>query len=257
MADHFTFADAPAQSVLQRSSWVDYGKDYYAAVTWNDVPDGRRISIGWMSNWQYAGATPTSPWRSAMSVPRELALQTIDGRTQLVQRPVRELRSLRTGPSYRRHRQTIPQGSTTLPVRGKTLAIDADLRLDSAERAGLKVRTGNGQETVIGYDAEAGELYVDRTRSGTTDFNSNFAGVQRAPVAARNGRIHLHILVDWSSVEVFADRGQTVITDQIFPSAESDGIELFAEGGAAKLDSLKVRPLRSSWRSDRPGERDD
>ncbi len=66
-------------------------------MTWNDVPDGRRISIGWMSNWNYANSIPTSPWRSAMSVPRELGLRTIDGTPQLVQRPVRELRRLR-GP---------------------------------------------------------------------------------------------------------------------------------------------------------------
>jgi levanase len=250
LADQITFADEAALSTEQRASWLDYGKDYYAAVSWNGVPDGRRLMIGWMNNWQYANQIPTSPWRSAMSVPRELGLQTIDGRTQLVQQPVRELRSLRTRPSYRQHRRTIPQGSTTLPARGKTLAIDADLRLDSAKRAGLKVRTGNGQETVIGYDAEAGELYVDRTRSGTSDFNSNFPGVQRAPLAARNGRIHLHILVDWSSVEVFADHGQTVITDQIFPDATSDGIELFADGGGATLERLKIQPLRSSWQTD-------
>ena len=250
LADQITFADEAALSTEQRASWLDYGKDYYAAVSWNDVPDGRRLMIGWMNNWQYANQIPTSPWRSAMSVPRELGLQTIDGRTQLVQQPVRELRSLRTWPSYRQHRRTIPQGSTTLPARGKTLAIDADLRLDSAKRAGLKVRTGNGQETVIGYDAEAGELYVDRTRSGTSDFNRNFPGVQRAPLAARNGRVHLHILVDWSSVEVFADQGQTVITDQIFPDATSDGIELFADGGGATLERLKIQPLRSSWQTD-------
>src|SRR5206468_2650106 len=76
LADQFMFADAPAQTAEQRSSWVDYGKDFYAAVTYNDVPDGRRIAIGWMNNWNYAGAIPTDPWRSAMSVPRELALQT-------------------------------------------------------------------------------------------------------------------------------------------------------------------------------------
>ena len=250
LADQITFADEAALSTEQRASWLDYGKDYYAAVSWNGVPDGRRLMIGWMNNWQYANQIPTSPWRSAMSVPRELGLQTIDGRTQLVQQPVRELRSLRTWSSYRQHRRRIPQGSTTLPARGKTLAIDADLRLASAKRAGLKVRTGNGQETVIGYDAEAGELYVDRTRSGTSDFNRNFPGVQRAPLAARNGRIHLHILVDWSSVEVFADHGQTVITDQIFPDATSDGIELFADGGGATLERLKIQPLRSSWQTD-------
>jgi len=226
---------------------MDYGKDFYAAVTWNDVPDRRRIAIGWMNNWNYAGAIPTDPWRSAMSVPRELALQTIDGQPRLVQRPVRELRSLRGRRTFRQHHRRIPQGTTTLPVHGKALEIKADLRLGSAEQAGLKVRTGNGEETVIGYDAQADELYVDRTRSGRADFSRDFPGVQRAPLAARHGKVHLRILVDWSSVEVFADGGRRVITDQVFPSADSDGVELFADGGSATLDSLKIRQLRSSW----------
>ena len=251
LADQITFSDAPAQSSEQRAHWLDYGKDYYAAVTFNDEPDGRRIAIGWMSNWNYANATPTSPWRSAMAVPRELGLQTIDGRTQLVSEPVRELRSLRSWwPSYHQRNRTIAQGTTTLPVRGKALEIDADLRLAGAKRAGLKVRTGNGQETIIGYDAESAEVYVDRTRSGESGFSRDFPGVQRAPLAARNGKVHLHILVDWSSVEVFADKGQTVITDQIFPAADSDGVQLFADGGNARVDSLDIRTLRSSWTSD-------
>jgi len=72
--------------------------------------------------------------------------------------------------------------------------------------------------------------------------------VQRAPLAARHGKVRLRVLVDWSSVEVFADEGQTVITDQIFPSASSDGVALFADGGTARVDSLKIRRLRSSWR---------
>ena len=134
-------------------------------------------------------------------------------------------------------------------MRGKTLEIKAVLRLADAERAGLKVRTGGGEETVIGYDAAAGELYVDRTRAGRSDFSRDFPGVQRAPLAARHGKVRLRILVDWSSVEVFADRGQTVITDQIFPAATSDGIELFADGGSATVDSLTIRRLRSSWRT--------
>ncbi len=251
LADQITFSDAPAQSSEQRAHWLDYGKDYYAAVTYNDVPDGRRIAIGWMSNWNYANVTPTSPWRSAMAVPRELGLQTIDGRTQLVSEPVRELRSLRNWwPSYRQRNRTLAQGTTTLPVRGKALEIDADLRLAGAKRAGLKVRTGNGQETIIGYDAESAEVYVDRARSGESGFSRDFPGIQRAPLAARNGKVHLHILVDWSSVEVFADKGQTVITDQIFPAAESDGVQLFADGGNARVDSLDIRSLRSSWTSD-------
>jgi len=248
LADNVMFSDEPALSVVQRSSWMDYGKDFYAAVTWNDVPDGRRIAIGWMSNWNYAGVTPTSPWRSAMSVPRELALRTVDRQLRLVQQPVRELRSLRTGWRYHRNGITLrPDTTDTLPVRGKALEVDAQLRLGTADRAGLKVRTGNGEETVIGYDATTHELYVDRTRSGVSDFSADFPGVQRAPLAARNGVVQLRILVDWSSVEVFADRGERVITDQIFPSPTSDGLKVFAVGGHARIDSLTIWRLRSAW----------
>ena len=160
---------------------------------------------------------------------------------------MRELRSLRGRRSFTARHRRIPEGTTTLPVYGKALEIKADLRVGSAEEAGLKVRTGDGEETVIGYDAQAAELYVDRTRSGRVDFSRDFPGVQRAPLAPRHGRVRLRVLVDWSSVEVFADRGQTVITDQIFPSASSDGVELFADGGSATLNSLKIRHLRSSW----------
>jgi len=251
LADQITFADAAAQSTEQRASWLDYGKDYYAAVSWNGVPDGRRLMIGWMNNWQYANQIPTSPWRSAMSVPREIGLRTIDGRTQLVQSPIQELRRLRTGRAYGLHDRTIQPGSLRLTGRGasgKALEIRARFKLRDADRFGIAVRAGEGEQTVIGYDATAGELYVDRTRSGNVGFNPAFPGVQRAPLAARDGKVELRILVDWSSVEVFADRGQTVITDQIFPSAASEAIELFADGGSARLETLKIRPLRSSWR---------
>src|SRR4051812_36449877 len=226
---------------------MDYGKDFYAAVTYNDEPTGRRVAIGWMSNWNYAGDIPTAPWRSAMSVPRELGLRTIDGRTQLVQQPVRELGSLRTRPAYLAHDRNLATGTTPLPARGKTLEIYAGLKLGNAQHVGLKVRTGNGEETVIGYDATTSEVYVDRSHSGQTAFNADFPGVQRAPLQAHDGTVRLHILVDWSSVEVFADHGQTGITDQIFPGATHDGLNAFADGAGAKLRCLAVLPLRSSW----------
>ncbi|GAA3314463.1 hypothetical protein GCM10020331_007020 [Ectobacillus funiculus] len=75
LADQFTMANEPALSALERAHWVDFGKDNYAAVTYDNAPGGKRIMIGWMNNWQYAGSIPTSPWRSAMTVPRELKLQ--------------------------------------------------------------------------------------------------------------------------------------------------------------------------------------
>ena len=250
LADHFMFADAPAQSVEQRSSWLDYGKDYYAAVSWNNIPGDKRIMIGWMNNWQYAGAIPTAPWRSAMSVPRDVALRTIDGRIEVVQQPIKQLNKLRAGPTYRLNDEMIPEGELPLDSRGasgKALDIVVDFNLETADNFGLKVRTGDGEETVIGYDVAASELYVDRTRSGNVGFNRDFPGVQRAPLTASDGEVRLRILVDWSSVEVFTADGHRVITDQIFPSSTSEGVELFAEGGKVMVDSLTIRQMRSIW----------
>src|SRR4029450_11190295 len=111
----------------------------------------------------------------------------------------------------------------------KALDIVAEFDVRTADRFGLKVRMGNGEETVIGYDVDPAEGYVDRTRSGSVGFHRDFPGVQRAPLTATDGEVHLRILVDWSSVEVFADGGLRVITDQIFPSDTSQGVALFAE----------------------------
>ena len=72
------------------ANWVDHGKDFYAAVSWSDIPkeDGRRLWLGWLSNWQYANAIPTHPWRSAMSIPRSLTLRNTTKGLQLIQSPV-------------------------------------------------------------------------------------------------------------------------------------------------------------------------
>jgi levanase len=256
LADRFTLADAPARSRLERSSWVDFGKDHYAAVTFDDAPDGRRIAIGWMNNWSYSGAIPTSPWRSAMSVPRELELQTIGGAPRLISAPVDELHALR-GPesaAQQVRRRALRAGATeTLPVRGTALELEAVLRVGTRGRTGLKVRTGaGGEETIIGYDAGSREVYVDRRASGADGFSRDFArDVQRAPLPPRDGKVRLRVLVDWSSVEVFGDRGQVVISDQIYPSADSDGVALFAEGAGAVVESLRAWPLRSIWTESR------
>jgi fructan beta-fructosidase len=174
----------------------------------------------------------------------------------MVQEPVRELETLR-GARRQVAARAIPAGSTPLAaqgIAGKALEIVAEFQAGTASEFGLKVRTGRGEETVIGVDPRAGRLFVDRTRSGEAGFHKEFASRQTAPLAVENGRVRLRVLVDWSSVEVFAGDGRTVITDQIFPSPESDGVELYAKGGAARLVSLEAWPLASAWTAARgPG----
>jgi fructan beta-fructosidase len=236
--------------------WADYGKDFYAAVSWSDMPrtDGRRVWIGWMNNWQYGKDIPTSPWRSAQSVPRELALRTTRDGVRLVQRPVAEIQRLR-GTGRRLGAQPIPVGSTPLAARGisgTALEIVAELEAGAASELGVKVRTGRNEETVIGVDPRAGRLFVDRTRSGEVSFHPDFPGRHAGPLPIENGRVRLRILVDRSSVEVFAGDGRTVITDQIFPDSASDGVALYATGGPARLVTLEAWPLQSAWTASGP-----
>lgn len=245
-ADQFMFADAPALSSTQRAHWADYGADFYAATVFNDVPGGRQILIGWMNNWNYASNIPTDPWRSADSIPRKLSLDKIGGRLQLISQPVRELSTLYVrAPETLRHKQIT--GTTSARISGATLDLHATFTHGSAKQFGIDVHVGNGQLTRIGYDRASGTVFIDRTKSGDVSFDPTFGGVQSAPLRLRHGQLHLRILVDTSSVEVFADKGQVVLTDQIFPDPSSTGVDLFAVGGTATLVSGTARHLRSIW----------
>ena len=144
-------------------------------------------------------------------------------------------------PARRRNRVPgthVPNTTTPLQVQGGSLELQADLTPGTAGRSGLDVRSGGGQHTRIGYDAATGEVYLDRTASGATGFDPAFAGVQRAPLALGGGRLSLHVLVDASSVEVYAQNAsgeQVTLTDQIFPDPSSTGVDAFAEGGTATV----------------------
>jgi fructan beta-fructosidase len=247
-----TKSGMPLRSVL----WADYGKDFYAAVSWSDVPreDGRRLWLGWMNNWAYSQDIPTSPWRSAQSLPRTLALRRTSQGVRLLQQPVIELEQLR-GPRRTLGAQPIGEGVTSLAaqgIAGTALEIVAEFEVGTAVELGLKVRTGEREETVIGIHPRARQLFVDRSRSGQVGFHPEFSGRHTAPVLVENGRLRLHVFVDWSSVEVFAANGAAAVTEQVFPSPESDGVALYALGGTARLVSLDAWPLSSIWRPDTP-----
>jgi fructan beta-fructosidase len=243
LVDDIYFSDLPKE----QANWIDRGRDFYAVNSWNNRPDKKRRWIAWMNNWDYGTSIPTLPWRSAQSIPRDVGLETIDEKLQLFQKPIPELRELREGNSCNDQNGLITAGTTALSTRGKALEIIAEFKVGSASQFGFKVRTGPGEETLVGYDAPASEVFVDRTKSGQVSFSNLFPSRETAPLSAENGNVKLHIFVDWSSVEVFGDVGQVCITDQIFPMPSSDGLALFANGGNARLVSLRIWQLRSIW----------
>lgn len=239
--------------------WADYGKDFYASTSFSNVPDGRRIWMGWLDNWQYAARTPVSPWRGAQSIPRALKLKAIPEGIRLVQQPVAELSTLRGKHTVIKN-QNADIANRALQangVQGSTLEIEAEIQPRRAAAWGFRVRKGASEETLIGVDMRRSLLFVDRTRSGDISFDPNFPGRQTAPLSISKGQtVGLHIFIDRSSVEVFANGGETVISDRIFPSPAGQSVEIFSIGGQAKVVSLDVWNLKSAWaKSLPPGRR--
>ena len=225
--------------------WLDLGKDNYAGVTWSDIPaeDGRTIYIGWMSNWKYANQTPTGSWRGAMTIPRELELATRNGQLTLIQRPIRELKAIRK-PIFAIKDSDMNEVQQQLAdIQLVSYEIIAVFEFDyDAEDFGIKVRKSQANETVIEYSPSSGDLILDRTQSGDCSFHDAFARTHTVQVKA-DRNLKLNVFVDSSSVEVFANDGEQVITDLIFPEWEDQGIEVFARGEAVRLQSLEIFSL--------------
>ncbi|PRB40585.1 glycosyl hydrolase family 32 [Arthrobacter sp. MYb23] len=230
-----------AAAALQRCLWLDWGRDCYASVSFSNTPDGRRIIMGWMNNWDYANQLPTAPWRSSMTLAREVVLSSLNGAARLVQRPIlgglkQEL--AKTG-SF-----TLGPTAFRLPDAGPGTAqvIEAEIVPGTAERVDLRLLASadGSQGTVLSYTTSNGRITLDRTRSGDTTFHEKFASAESAPAALEDGILKLLIVVDQSSVEVFAQDGKVALTDLVFPDAGSQENWLTAEGGTATVLKLTV-----------------
>lgn len=250
LADEFIASSEPTKPRINSYDWLDYGRDYYASVSFGNMPEDKRVMLGWMNNWDYANTTPTSPWRSAMSLPREVSLTQTPAGPRLSQQAVKQVDKLGTKASYSDKKGgTIAPGTHPLPASasGDVQRIDLTFTPGTAAKSGITVLGDGTHSTVIGYDASTGEVYVDRGNSGNTGFHPLFTSVDSAPVTPNaDGTVTLRIYVDRSSVEVFAQGGQRTITDQVFPGAGAGEVALFAEGGTAGLKSLTVTPLQQS-----------
>jgi levanbiose-producing levanase len=234
---------ASAGSDPTRYQWLDHGADYYAAGTFSNAPAGKALTIGWMSNWDYASHVPTSPWKGAMALPRELALKTIDGKPRLTSTPVQSYEALvrqSGGTHIREINVSSARRELSSSVQGPVQNIDLVIQPGTAQRAGLIVRgsAAGNTGTRIFYDARSQTLVVDRSRSGNTWFSGAFSKEHIVNLPLHDGKLHLQVVIDRNSVEVFADDGRTVMTDLIFPSLDENWIRLFADGGDATFSDI-------------------
>lgn len=219
--------------------YVDEGKDFYAGIPFNNLPQSRTkpVMIGWINDWAYAGKLPTEPFRGSMSVPRELSLRTTPDGYRLVQTPVSlaKLRGKKTTLTKAAVTGTVP-----LTFAGEHYELEATIAVGSARKVGIRLLKSIGEESVLTYDAATQTLSFDRTKSGNVTFSDRFPSVESVRVPLQNGLFKLHLLVDASVVEIFANDGQQVMTDLVFPTKHEGRIELFSEGGTATVNSLSV-----------------
>ena len=226
------------------TKWMDYGKDHYATVTWNNAPDNRHIGIAWMSNWQYANQAPTKQFRSANSVPRDLTLVNKDGDLILKSSPSPELGILRKEVSETRS-FTVNKDyniDKLLDQNDGLYEIVMTIKNKDAEFIGFRLFNTQGEEVDFCYNLVEGNFSMDRTKSGEILFSEDFPAITVAPTG-KSDEINLRIFADKSSLELFMNDGEYVMTNLIFPSAPYNRASFYAKGGTYKVTSFKVYQL--------------
>ena len=247
----FMSSDEPETAV-----WLDYGRDNYAGVTWSDIPsdDGRRIFIGWMSNWDYAQEVPTLKWRSAMTLPRELSLTEVEVATgsayRLRSTPISELSTLRSEPIQFRHEEINTNQLLYETEAGGPVMVEIQLNPTFESDFRLTLLNSLDEKLHVGYNSNAHNYYVDRSKAGPNTFSAKFATpVSRAPsmpglVSSDENRVR--IFFDASSLEVFAENGLTLLTETFYPTEPFNQVILSSDA-AAVHEAIVVYPLRRIW----------
>lgn len=236
--------ETPANKILR----PDYGPDYYAAIAYNQLPATHLpTAIGWVNNWNYANDIPTTPWKSAMSIPRNLSVTKINNEWVLIQKPVTNTNSLRK--EMFTLKDVVVSDKKILPVISKQFELRVDIEPSADAVCGLKLAVGSSNYFEIGYNAATKLFYIDRSKSGYNNFNDNFKKLSRfeKTVALKNNKIHLHVFYDNSIAEIFVNGGETVFTAQLFPDTADTGIELFNMGTKSKFSKLHIWQMKSVW----------
>ncbi len=225
---------------------LDLGEDYYASASWSDLPPGgpRVVTIGWMDNWLYAQAAPTSPWRGAMALPRRLSLRWQDGRYRLLQRPIGALAKLRAAPR-RLGAFTAAQGRQLLAVPARGRAHEIRARIWVGRRGAFRLTLGShdGRSVTLGYSAASGKFTVDRT--GQYRFSPAFDSHNVAPLPTLQGEIELDLIIDRSSVEAFVNHGTLTVAERMFPSAGAYTVGV--QTRHSRVQQMTLWTLRSIW----------
>jgi len=240
---HFDGKEFKPKSTETR--WIDYGTDNYAGVTFFNTGD-RKIAMGWMNNWQYAGMVPTQGWRGAMTLPRELGLKPVKDKLFLTSVPVNELKQL-VAPAFSKENLSVNReldlSSELKDAKGR---FKLDISLTSVSDFSINLSNDKGEELIIGYEKATNQYFIDRTNAGESAFEKGFAKRHTAPRISTSDTIDLSLYIDAASAEVFADKGLNVFTDTFFPNSLASTLKIKTPNNV-QVSKLQLSEVKSIW----------
>jgi fructan beta-fructosidase len=223
--------------------WLDYGTDFYAGVTFDNHPKGKRVLIAWMSNWQYAQKTPTEVWRSAMTLPRELNLIKY-GDSYLLTQSVVEVGKLsnKKGGFYKNKVRATKEKDF---VADSLDLSQAEIYISMVPDKECTVELSNAKGEVFAIHLKEGKIITDRSKSGLTDFSDKFAlPTQVMPTSITH---QFYIFVDKSSVEILLDGGKFSMTNQVFPTEKYTTLKIKTPY-SCNIYNIRINSLKSIWK---------
>lgn len=228
-----------------QTKWMDWGKDNYATVTWNNAPDGRCIALGWMSNWQYANNVPTRQYRSANTLARDLTLYREGQELYLKSTPSVEVKKARgkkvSIPSFKvseKHEMV-----NLFEEKQGAYEVEIVIQNAGASKIAFCLLNDKGEKVSMYYDLNRKQFVMDRSESGTVDFSKDFPAVTVAP-ANVDKELTLRLFVDRSSIEAFGEDGKFVMTNLVFPSQPYVKMCFEADKNGYAVKSLNVYKLQ-------------
>jgi len=232
---------------------MNFGHDNYAAQTYSDMPDDRRVMVNWMTNFDYVEdlANVTDPYNGTFTMAYELTLKNTSTGIKLYQNPIEEYQSLRKTP-FSVKNVTVGSGDENILKDLKCTEFEIVAEFTPGANTtifGFDLRTGVNQVTKVSYSMRNNMLTVNRINSGTSP-NGRFLGSYSKAVDLKDGKLKLNIFVDASMIEVFANDGEAVASLLIFPDPTSDGMGFFVTGNDPVECNIDIYPLKSIWRED-------
>lgn len=233
--------------ILPYPLWIDYGRDNYAGITWNDIPykDGRRIFIGWMNNWDYANNIPTKFFRSSFTLARQLFLKNNGQHLILASLPVNEVNLLRD-KSYSFEDIYVTSKSAInqlIPNNDGSYEINFNIENNNSNSFGFSLTNNKNESLDYHFDLSTGILNLNRSNSGLINFNDKFSLGMGAPLVPGK-KYNVRLLIDKASAELFVNDGDITMTSLFFPTEIMNKLIFHTENGSINIRNIKVYDIK-------------